>query len=328
MTNPSEASDYQAFLNAKAEKFKTSQKLIEEVVEEATQAKTKAIERLIHGEVNEVYTIVTEDGQSLILRIAHTTGERLAKEHWAIKQSAKAGVPVPQILYLTTKITEDGPRSFCLQDKIDGAPLDHLNDADAETKRSIIIEAGSLLHRIHSVSTQGYGIIDDKGVGEFATIQESLTEWSRASERLFEIARAIHVSEDDIKTGLNILEDIARSYNYTDSRLLHQDYSPKHFLIKNNHINGIIDFENAKAGDPIEEFARWHYYFNDEYPLDWLLEGYPDKSRIKLPDFEKLLHAWRINFGFGVMDYYESDNNAGGFKHAKAELTKDLKYFA
>ena len=328
MSSP-DISDYQAFLNAKAEKFKTSQELIDKVVEQATSEKPQSTERLIHGEVNEVYKITTEQGQNLILRISHATGERYAKEQWAIERSAEAGVPVPEIIDLTTIETEDGPRTFCLQKQIEGTPLDQMDSTlDTETKKQITIEGGSLLHKIHSVKTQRYGNIDDKGIGEFGTIQESLTEWSREPERLAEIAKSVGLKEEDMTRALQILEEIAKDYEYTESHLLHKDYSTKHFLVKDNHINGVIDFENSKAGDPIEEFARWHYYFNDEYPLEWLLEGYPDKSRINIPEFEKLMHAWRINFGLGVLDYYEQDNNTNGINHAKKELLKDLEYFS
>ena len=327
--NNHEISDYQDFLNAKAEKFKTSYELINQVIEQATSEKIRSIKRLIHGEVNEVHKITTEPGQQLILRISHATGERYDKEKWAIEKSTKAGVPAPEILNLSTIQTNDGPRTFCLQKQIEGMPLDQIeNTLDIETKKHITIEAGTLLHKIHSVKTERYGLIDDKGIGEFSTIQESLTEWSRAPERLAEIAKSVGLKEEDMTRALEILEEIAKDYAYTESHLLHKDYSTKHFLVKNNHINGIIDFENAKAGDPIEEFARWHYYFNDEYPLEWLLEGYPDKSRINIPDFEKLMHAWRINFGLGVLDYYEQDNNINGINHAKKELLKDLEYFS
>ncbi|MGV8084627.1 MAG: phosphotransferase family protein [Candidatus Bilamarchaeum sp.] len=327
MTNSPEVSDYQAFINAKAERFKTPQALIDQVVTDATNETPLSTERLIHGEVNEVYKITTESNK-LILRIAHATGERAAKERWAIEQSAKEGVPVPEIVNLSTLETEDGPRTFCLQKQIEGIPFDQIPDIAEEEKHKITIEGGKILSQIHAVKTEGFGLIDGEGVGEFKTIQESLTEWSRDPDRLFEIADVIEMDRERMKKGLQILEGVAKEYNFPHGSLLHQDYGPKHFLVQDGRINGIIDFENAKSGDPIEEFARWHYYFNNEYPLEWLLEGYPDKSRINHPNFKQLLHAWRINLGFGAMDYYENDKNHIGLNHCKQELIKDLDYFS
>jgi aminoglycoside phosphotransferase (APT) family kinase protein len=327
MPSQPDSSDYQNYLKEKAAKVNTPRELIEGVIQQTLHANTQSIERIIHGEVNEVYRISTNQNQNLILRISQNTDERYAKERWAIEQSENAGVPVPKILSLTTLTTEQGPLTFCLENQIEGTPLDHIPGLDNTTKEKIINEAGTLLYHIHSVPTKGYGIINAAGVGEFATIQESLTEWSKKSERLYQVAKNIGLNSSLITKSLKILEDVAQGYTYTDSHLLHMDYSPKHFLVKDGTINGVIDFENAKAGDPLEEFARWDYYFDAEYPTQWLMDGYSDQSRFPT-NSEQLIHAWRLHFGLGVADYYEEGNNSAGIKHTKEELLKDLEYFS
>jgi aminoglycoside phosphotransferase (APT) family kinase protein len=144
-------------------------------------------------------------------------------------------------------------------------------------------------------------------------------------KRLFAAAKKVQLPASTIRQGLNIIKNSAKSYEHFDPRLLHWDYSSKHFLISKRKIAGIIDWENCKGSDPIQEFARWHFYNGDE-ELQWLMEGYKNKGLFKGKFYERL-YLWKIFFGMDVLEYYSREQNQSGIKHAKQQLQEDLNYF-
>jgi Ser/Thr protein kinase RdoA (MazF antagonist) len=61
---------YQKYLERKHGGFRTSESIIEEVVEKATGSILTERKQVIAGEVNEVYDVTTEKGQNVIVRIS------------------------------------------------------------------------------------------------------------------------------------------------------------------------------------------------------------------------------------------------------------------
>ena len=322
-------SEYQIFLDQKHEKFKTSREVIDGVVHKAVGDSIASLDRIIKGEDGEVYSVKTQNGQQIILRILRRGDDRpYERERWAIEQSIAVGVPAPEIL-LIDRIQDQGEwLSVCVENKIEGTPMNELEDQlSPEDKHRIIVDAGGILHKIHSVHTKGFGKLDADGQGQYSTIQEELMNGPRNRKTLLETAQNTGLSIQALNKSLAIIEEAAVKYDYAGQpRLLHWDYSTKHFLIKNGEINGVIDFEGAKGSDPIQEFARWDFYFQHDYPVSWLMEGYPDKTIFE-NDFQTKMHVWKLAFGLDVLYYYEQDKNQSMVEYSKQQLLKDLEFF-
>lgn len=94
--------DYQNYLKQKHAKFNTPDAIIDAVVNAAVGSKPKIREKLIPGEVNEVYDVTTEDGRHVIVRISRSSNPRFVAEKWALDKARKAGVPAPEVLLIAS----------------------------------------------------------------------------------------------------------------------------------------------------------------------------------------------------------------------------------
>lgn len=97
-------------------------------------------------------------------------------------------------------------------------------------------------------------------------------------------------------------------------------------MIKGNEISGILDWGEVEGHSPINDFAKWDYWFGDELPLEWLKEGYQNKA-IFDDNFEWMLHWVRLNNGLGVLWWYYKQNYSKAIEKAKNKLLKDLEFY-
>ena len=105
---------------------------------------------------------------------------------------------------------------------------------------------------------------------------------------------------------------------------MHNDYGPKHFLIHEGKISGILDFENAEGGDPVREFARWDFFGQNKPEWGVLKEGYENQSLFE-GDFQQRFQLWKIFLGVQHLEYYTKEQNPSGISLAKDRLTKDIR---
>lgn len=322
--------DYQSFLVAKHERlFKTPPGIIDEIVRKATGSSPTEKQRIIKGEANEVHAIKIDGSREVIVRInrGSEAESRFQSERWAIEQAAKADVPVPCVLLVESLQLEDRSVGVSVEERLPGVPLDeiakHTND---EELAEILQQAGTLLSRIHSVKTEGFGEIDKNGRGEHASIAGILLEVNLSERVLLAAAQSASFDPNIVKRALHILRELQKSCPLISPRLLHGDFGPKHLLIESGKITGIIDFENACSGDPAQEFANWQFFFENKYPIESLRKGYSDKS-VFSGDFECRLFVWRLVIGLSSLRYYVAEGNQSGINHCKKRIPKDVSYF-
>lgn len=84
----------------------------------------------------------------------------------------------------------------------------------------------------------------------------------------------------------------ARLYDLTSrqTRLIHLDYHPLNVMVDGGQISGVIDWTNARAGDPRADFARTYAILRVE-PYS------PDGDNLKMAFFRRVLErCWRIGY--------------------------------
>jgi aminoglycoside phosphotransferase (APT) family kinase protein len=89
-------------------------------------------------------------------------------------------------------------------------------------------------------------------------------------------------------------------------------------------LSGIVDFENATAGDPLMDIAKALYYFNpqdkpqDAHKRAGLLAGYGDIAR---PDWQATIDLYRLSCTQELWCWRAQFGN----RNALAELTGELE---
>lgn len=314
--------DYQQYLKQKHAKFNTSHEVINEVVKQATDSEVGTISKLLFGEVNEVYDVSTNAGQEVIVRISRSKTPRFLAEACAVKKAREAGVPAPEVLLVTSKTEDGNSLTLCVEKKLPGDPLSGIPYEQKDKLKYFVTLAGEVLAKLHSVSTEGFGGLNDAGNGKLTTWEDYMMEVVKNREKILTSAKNVGISETDIERGFAILEKNSEMFKSVKPHLLHGDFSTKHILISGDEITGLIDFENCKSGDPIVDFAWWSYFYSDEL-LGWLKTGYSKKTKLD-PEFDKKLVLYRIRLGLSLITYYEEENHTTGIKHTKEKLAEDV----
>ncbi len=285
----------------------SSTETVQAIVKQAIGKEALSYDRIIAGEVNEVYLVHFQDSDDVVLRIGHNESRTFASETWAIEQAGKAGVPVAKILATGTITNEDKKLSYSVQEKIHGQRFDTLlwtKQIEPTRAKRITEQAGEVLAKIHSVTaTAGYGSIDEHGQGQFASRQDWVQQhisMQPTYERLFQQYGMTHDTFDAVIAKLQQATKLFTS----SPHLLHIDYGPKHIFVgDDDEITGIIDFERAESGDSAMDFASWHFWFDKAVPTEWLYDGYKKVGNLG-DNFEKRLQLAKLHELLHLIRYY------------------------
>jgi len=312
---------YQEYLEKKHASLNTPEELVAKVVKKATKLKFVERERIIAGEVNEVYDVTLQGGKNVIVRISRNKHPRFEAEEKAIRMAAQVGVPTPSVLLIEGLNHGNEKLTFCVEEKINGIPLsDQMGQLSKEELQSLIEQSGSILSKIHSVRVDRFGGFDK--LAPYENWSGFVFKPFKAIQRVMKIADEIGVERPLINKAVSTLKEHEGLFNRVTPQLLHGDFSIKHMLIRDKKIVGIIDFENAKGGDPVFDFAWFDYFYGESIPRKWMKKGY---SNTKLFDgnFEAKLNLYRLHLSLNLLDYYELEKNSAGLDHTKKKLLKD-----
>ena len=321
---------YYLYLIEKQKEFNTPTSIVDQEIKKASGSSPVSKSRLIEGEVNEVYDVVTENGQNIIVRISRKKHSTFQAEQWSINEARKVAVPAPDILLIDEIETETGNLIFLVERKIEGISLEKLLDlikAGESTidARQLTIKAGGILSQLHTISVPRIGRLDRDPKNAYRS-------WTDYMLRIFE--REPEVTQKAIELGFNpdsvgITFDLIRKstplFDLKEPKLLHGDFSAKHILVNGAEVSGIIDFENSMGGDPIYDFAWMNYFYDKDVPLEYLMEGYQNKE-IFDEEFTRKINLYKIIFSLGFIDYFESMNNPIGLNRTKLRYERDLRY--
>jgi aminoglycoside phosphotransferase (APT) family kinase protein len=283
----------------------TRPETIEDAVSRVTSSHIASCERLFRGEQNEVYAIATEADDGLIVRISRRPQSPFLGERWTIEALRAAGVPTPEVL-LVEPLSGGTTDSVCIQRRLPGVPLADLTDGPvtlrAQDRRAYARAAGSMLRRIHSVPTDGYGFLDDEGRGRDDDWGVFLRMPAHHSDRFRPAALAGGLTPDDFDQAVRFLEAAAIEFATTPPRVVHGDFLPKHILVHHGEITGVIDFEVSRGGDGVYDLAMWDVYYGPVFSLEDVLAGYFDTSEPP-NDIDYRLDCYRLHFALRILFY-------------------------
>ena len=321
------------------ERYNTDSNDIDQAILSLANSPVVKKDRINKGRAHEVYSVQTESGKELILRISQdklVDGlNKFEVEKWCLEKCSEAGIPVPEVLALNTLETSEKKKEICLESKLPGESLDVLLPAISDDQRKqIFSQAGKILSKIHSIPVSGFGLLDKDGKGEFSSIQEMLGDQYISPEKMNAIAEKVSLDKNIVSKAYDALENATSDYSSDfQPKLLHNDYEPKHILVHEGNISGILDFELARGGDPVMDLARWHFFFKDKYSTEELLQknnpesGYSNKEIFK-DNFDRKFNLWRIYLGLMHLAYCSDINDQVGIDFSKKELADDVYWYA
>jgi Ser/Thr protein kinase RdoA (MazF antagonist) len=149
--------EYARHLAALHAGFEAPAELIAAAARAVTHSPILAMERIVHGEANEVYGITFESGPEVILRIARRAEGIFEKEAWAIGRCRALGMAAPEVLSLQRLQADGEPLEFCFLEKLPGKRLSDSLSLPRETLHSVVRAVGEQISRMHTIGPGDLG---------------------------------------------------------------------------------------------------------------------------------------------------------------------------
>ncbi|WJJ12255.1 phosphotransferase [Prescottella equi] len=250
--------------------------------------------------------------QEVVLRRdppGHGDAERMRAEVACLRAAAAAGVPVPAVLASgDTAPGIDAP--YLVMDMVVGESIPRKLQRDPElgaVRKHLADDMGYVLGLIHSADIGAVGMLDaGDPLDAIETVYSDLDQPRPA-----------------VEVGLRWLRE-HRPVKRPDA-LVHGDFRLGNVLVDGGGIRGVLDWELAHVGDPIEDLGwlcvrAWR--FGAQAPVagigtrEQLLDGYERATGIRPSDAE--LHWWEVygTLRWLVLSQFQSQRHLGGAENS------------
>lgn len=314
------------FLQKRHESFATPENIVFDLVQKATGTEPVSREKIVRGYDNEVYLVRTSQDREFIVRIRRHGEVEFRQEAWAMEQCKKAGVPVPEIFMVGNVPIQNETLEVMILGKLSGQSLAALREKIEEKElRKILVEAGQILKKIHSIKVGGFYQRHEEEIWDFpdwdSVMNSSIR--GRSAEKDFIISGGF--SEEDFTFMIETMEKHKRQFPCKEPVLNHGDYLPEHIFVgPDMKISGIIDFGMFQGAPRIHDIA----YLNFEEPnldLKAIKEGYGGRE-IFGESFDLQLNMYKLMLQIGHLAHNVKIGNTIQAKTISSELRKTLAF--
>jgi aminoglycoside phosphotransferase (APT) family kinase protein len=232
----------------------TPRQVIDSVVRRVCGHEVQQIVRLTGGGVNETYRVDLAAAGSVVMRIARQPVPWFTDEEHVVAQARAVGVPTPEVLGVE-HVEHDGELlSLAVQRHLSGGSLDELaGELSAVDLERLVMDAGELLARVHSIAP-------DRGIRHqlLPPNAGSVARVARTVEKAFGPPAA-----SVVELGAEFLHRELAARPAPSLALAHGDWLPKHLLVDDGAIVGVVDWERAGPAAPALDLARWEVSAGD-----------------------------------------------------------------
>ena len=238
-----------------------------------------------------VWIVRSRAGEEVVVKFhAGDARRQLGKERFVYDQAAAVpDLSVPKVLGFDEETL--------ILSYVPGVPLGEVADQlSAEDLQGIAEELGATLRRLHGIAQPAFGYLltwvhEPAGTNReylTRTFESFLSDWAR------------HGGDKDLARGVeDRVSDCRDLFDHCPQAVLcHDDLNPANIMVERLEgrwrLTGIIDFENARAADPLMDIAKAGYYLfssmSETLPRSAFLAGYG-----RLPDrAQELIRIYRM----------------------------------
>jgi hygromycin-B 7''-O-kinase len=234
--------------------------------------------------------------------------------------STNISIPMPVIL-----LSDDSKtvltQNYVLMEKIDGEILSKFGaELEPSQLREIYRQLGGALRAIHSISLESFGYISNGIIDPHPNNHSYMTHQFRKKLSEFSHLGGKQSTHDTVK---EFLSDNSYLFKECPSAVLcHNDYHEGNFLLNKIDtkwkLTGVIDVENALAGDPFLDIAKMYYYAihdnTDKEQGFW--DGY---GRVSVP-WKQRLNIYKLYHALELWDWFASIGSNDVLQGIEADL--------
>lgn len=264
-----------------------------------------------------------QEGQAFVLRLNEGKSDFI-KDALIYDCLKNPAAPVPQVLKMGTF---DELYFYCITERLPGITYNDLSLEEKEAVLPAIFDALEAIHHLDISHTTGFGLIDENGNGQFPSWPAALLNLENHKipydfESLYGRPYFDRLVFDQY---LDMLQNLASCL--PEKRFfVHGDFGFDNILIQEGRVTGVIDWGEARIGDPAYDVA-WLDYWSDDIPLAERLLSlcaqrsiYPDKI------YERLL-ACSLHIGLGSLLFSTHFDNEKDYHDAGRRLHRAVDRF-
>ena len=289
------------------------------------------VSELQGGEISAIFQIDLADGSpSFVLKVYPDA------LHWKMRKEVTVSrllegrltVPTPRII-----LADDSKRlldlNFIVMSKLDGRSLIERERDRAFGPSEILAiygQMGKVLREIHALSMNAFGYIGPDGVLDPQATNRGYMS-AQFARKLAEFTERGGPAGMASRFGSFVEERSTLLDACTAPRLCHCVFNPGNILVSDRNgelgLSGILDMENAIAGDPLMDIARTLNYAirDDETKKAGFTAGY---GSIERPDLEETLALYKF---YDLLELWCWWRQIGD--HARADrLMPSLEFYA
>jgi hygromycin-B 7''-O-kinase len=281
---------------------------------------------LFGGNNSAVFEVVCENGASVVVKIySDALHWKMRKEAFVYGILAADGprLPIGQVL-LADDSKDLVPQNVLLMTKLPGQHVYSLvSELTDEDLRSIYREIGALLRRLHDNRLPLFGYIGVDGIGEgFSTNQAYMEhQFGRKLEQFQQLGgdKRLHRRiERFVEDGNHCLADC------TTPTFCHNGCHEGNVLIVRDtagwRISGLLDLENALAGDPLMDISKTYSYSSrrDDSTLAALTEGYGEMRS----DWREALNVYLLYHALELWDWFAENGTTDPLPHISEDISR------
>lgn len=253
----------------------------------------------------EVFEIEGDDGRTVILKAyADEPAWKLRKEAFVAARFARVA-EVPRWL-VVDESRALLPRRFVVMTRLPGGSL--RDRFGRKGSAALFRDMGALLRRLHDVSMPRHGYLLEADVAE--PFDTNAARMAAAFEAKFRDFRGWGGDPALCERIARFVAARADALAECDGAVLcHNDFHPGNVLAAETHdggwrLSGVVDFENAVAGDPLFDLAKALDYTAHECPAGRapLAEGYGPLER---PGAAEALEAYRAYHKLELLNWFK-----------------------
>jgi hygromycin-B 7''-O-kinase len=241
-----------------------------------------SVKRLTGGGNSGVFEVATSSGSAVVVKVYSEIFDwKLEKELYVYDRVQQHGLDLPVAEILAADQSRSLiPNNFVVMTKREGrhvlSLLDELSDRDLE---SINRQVGVLLRMLHAVTFDAFGYIGTTGVFESHPTNSAYMRF-QFEKKLREFGELGGAEELHRTIERYVTERVELLTGCPRATLCHDDCHEGNILLLPTgdgwRISGLLDFENAVAGDPLLDLAKVHCYSRrpSEARLTALVDGY------------------------------------------------------
>ena len=200
----------------------------------------------------------------------------------AMELVRKHQVCVPQVYHCDTSMSQY-PIRYQMMERVSGKSLNVLDQNRTLNRKSIGLQLGRMLARMHDIKLDGFGFFDTETLrrqGDVVGLDESNEDYffKKLDDHLKFLQDNDFLHNGQVNEIERLIEKNAYLLKLEQGSVVHKDIAFWNIIGTEDKINAIIDWDDVIIGDPADDIAIMRCFYDDV--LDYIYEGYQEHTKI------------------------------------------------